>query len=107
MIATGLDVFDRTLHKTYDWLADLTRRLNVDDRHVAYLALRATLPALRDRITVEERVLAYIAREFSNDDVDPERAARATFAMLAERMTKGEIEDAKHIVPAQLRGLWP
>src|ERR1700704_5158429 len=36
MIAAGLDVFDRTLHKTYDWLADLMRVLAVDDRHVAY-----------------------------------------------------------------------
>jgi uncharacterized protein (DUF2267 family) len=140
MIAAGLDVFDRTLHKTHEWLADLMRLLAVDDRRVAYQALRATLHALRDRLTVEEvaqlgaqlpmlvrgfyyegwdptakplklrrieAFLAYIASEFSNDDVDPEQAARAVFALLAERVTAGEVEDVKHILPAQLRELWP
>ena len=139
MIAAGLDVFDRTLHKTYEWLADLMGLLSVDDRHMVYQALRATLHALRDRMTVEEvaqlgaqlpmlvrgfyyegwdptakplkrrhkeAFLAYIASEFNNDDVDPEQAARAVFALLAKRVTTGEIEDVKHILPAELRELW-
>ena len=54
MTAAGLDVFDRTVHKTYEWLADLMRLLAVDDRQTAYQALRATLHARRDRLTVEE-----------------------------------------------------
>jgi len=140
MITAGLDVFDRTLHKTYEWLADLMRLLAINDRHVAYQALRATLYALRDRLTAEEvaqlgaqlpmlvrgfyyegwdptakplklrhieAFLAYIASEFINDEVEPEQAARAVFALLAERITKGEIEDVKHILPAELRELWP
>ena len=140
MIAAGLDVFDRTLHNTYEWLADLMGLLAVDDRHMAYQALRATVHALRDRLTVEEvaqlgaqlpmlvrgfyyegwdptakplklrhkeALLAYIASEFSNEDVDPEQAARAVFVLLAGRVTKGEIEDVKHILPAELRELWP
>ena len=52
--ATGLDVFDRTLHKTNVWLKDLMQILGTDDRHAAYTALRATLHAVRDRITVDE-----------------------------------------------------
>jgi uncharacterized protein (DUF2267 family) len=140
MIAAGLDVFDRTLQETYDWLADLMRLLAVDDRQRAYQALRATLHALRDRLTVEEvaqlgaqlpmlvrgfyyegwdptakplklrhmeAFLAYIASEFPTDDVDAEKAARAIFALLAERVTEGEIEDVKHILPSELRALWP
>jgi uncharacterized protein (DUF2267 family) len=120
MIAAGLDVFDRTLHETHEWLADLMRRLAVGDRQVAYQALRATLHALRDRLTVEEVAqpgaqlpmlvrgfLAYVASEFSNGDVDPEPAARAVFALPAERVTAGEIDDVKHILPAELRELWP
>jgi uncharacterized protein (DUF2267 family) len=140
VIAAGIDVFDRTLHKTHEWLADLMRLLAVRDRQIAYQALRATLHALRDRLTVEEvaqlgaqlpmlvrgfyyegwdptakplklrhieAFLAYVASEFSNDDIDPEQAARAVFALLAERVTAGEIEDIKHILPAQLRELWP
>ena len=54
MSATGLEVFDTTLHKTHAWLKEVMRELGTDDRHKAYLALRSVLHALRDRLTVEE-----------------------------------------------------
>ena len=54
MSVTGLDVFDTTLHKTNNWLNELMQLLGWQDKHKAYLALRATLHALRDRLTVEE-----------------------------------------------------
>lgn len=54
MSATGLEVFDRTIHKTNIWLKDLMQILYQPNRHEAYAALRATLHALRDRITIEE-----------------------------------------------------
>ena len=54
-----------------------------------------------------EQFLAYIASEFTNDGVDSEQAARAVFALLAERVTAGEIEDVKHILPAELQEFWP
>src|SRR4030088_1666737 len=54
MSTTGLEVFDRTIHKTNIWLKDLMGMLECLDRHEAYRALRATLHALRDRITIEE-----------------------------------------------------
>jgi uncharacterized protein (DUF2267 family) len=54
-----------------------------------------------------EAFLAYIASELSNQDVDPEQAARAVFALLTRRVTRGEIDDVKHILPAELRELWP
>lgn len=54
MSVTGLYVFDRTVHKTNTWLRDVMDALGSDDRHAAYLALRATLHMLRDRLTVEE-----------------------------------------------------
>jgi uncharacterized protein (DUF2267 family) len=50
MSATGLPVFDETLHETHSWLNDIMRRLDVEDRQLALVALRATLYALRDRI---------------------------------------------------------
>lgn len=53
MSATGLDVFDTTLHKTNIWLNDLMQALGWPDRDKAYSALKATLHALRDRLTVE------------------------------------------------------
>jgi len=54
MAATGLAVFDTTLQKTHAWLGEVMQELGTDDRHKAYLALRAVLHALRDRLTVEE-----------------------------------------------------
>lgn len=57
MSATGLDVFDTTLQKTQVWLNGLMAELGwQENRHRAYLALRAVLHALRDRLTVEEAV---------------------------------------------------
>jgi uncharacterized protein (DUF2267 family) len=54
MTMTGLDVFDRAIHKSNDWLKDIMFELNWEDRHRAYLALRAVLHALRDRLSVAE-----------------------------------------------------
>jgi uncharacterized protein (DUF2267 family) len=51
---TGLDVFDTTVHKTHIWLNDLMQELGWYDRYKAYMGLRTTLHALRDRLTVEE-----------------------------------------------------
>jgi len=55
-MTTGLDVFDRTVQETNLWLKMLSERLRVEDRHLAYLALRATLHALRDRIGPQNAV---------------------------------------------------
>jgi uncharacterized protein (DUF2267 family) len=111
------------------------------DKHKVYLALRATLHALRDRLTVEEvahlgaqlpmlvrgfyyegwdptdkplrqrhkeQFLARIEQQFKDDDsVDPEVVVRAVFFVLEHRVTEGEIEDIKQILPAEIRDLWP
>jgi uncharacterized protein (DUF2267 family) len=140
MSMTGLDVFDRTIHKTNNWLNELMEILGWHDRHKAYLALRVTLHALRDRLTVEEgaqlgaqlpmlirgfyyegwdptgkplkvrhkeEFLARVEEQFSGDDqVDAEQVARAVFTLLSNRITEGEIEDVKHVLPAELRELW-
>jgi uncharacterized protein (DUF2267 family) len=139
--ASGLDVFERTLHKTNIWLKHLMLALATDDRHLAYLALRATLHALRDRLTVEEvaqlgaqfpmlirgfyyegwdpaakplkvrhreEFLARIRQELTDaDTIDPARVASAVFTVLAARIAEGEIEDVKHVLPADIRDLWP
>ena len=141
MSATGLDVFDTTVHRTNAWLNELMQELVWPDRAGAYLALRATLHALRDRLTVEEvaqlaaqlpmlvrgfyyegwdptgkplrirrkeEFLERIVQEFRRDDpIDPESVACAVFTVLARRISEGEIEDVKHILPAQIRSLWP
>jgi len=55
-----------------------------------------------------EQFLARIAREFRSDDVvEAERMARAVFALLKNRVTDGEIEDVKSVLPEELKHLWP
>ena len=54
MSATGLEVFDTTLQKTNRWLNEAMGLLDTKDKHMAYLAFRSTLHALRDRLSVEE-----------------------------------------------------
>ncbi len=61
MSANGLPVFDETVQLTNGWLKDLMRRLDRDDRRFAYLALRAVLHALRDRL--EPELAVHVAAE--------------------------------------------
>ena len=140
MPTADIDVFDTTVQKTHEWLNELGGVLGTGNKRVSYRALRSTLHALRDRLTIEEvaqlgaqlpmlvRGLYYegwdptgkpirvrhkdeflvpIADALANDDVDAEDAARAVFQVLANRITFGEMEDVKHILPESVRALWP
>jgi uncharacterized protein (DUF2267 family) len=140
MSATGLEVFDRTINKTNIWLKDVMDILGCTSRQEAYAGLRATLHALRDRLTIEETAqfaaqlpmlirgfyyerwdptgkpvkerhlndfLAHIQRELERYEFDPEQVARAVFLVLARRISEGEIEDIEHVLPHEIRDLWP
>lgn len=48
------ELFATTTEKTRVWLNDIMRRLDWDDPHRAWSALRAVLHVLRDRLTVED-----------------------------------------------------
>jgi uncharacterized protein (DUF2267 family) len=54
MTTTSLGVFDRTIEKTNHWLREIMEELGWESRHAAYVALRSTLHALRDMLTVPE-----------------------------------------------------
>ena len=56
MSTTGLPVFDTTVQETNLWLKAVMDGLHTDDRHLAYVALRVTLHALRDRLGPENAV---------------------------------------------------
>jgi uncharacterized protein (DUF2267 family) len=56
MSANGLDTFDRTVHETNQWLRIVMAELKTSSRHQAYIALRASLHALRDRIGPDNAV---------------------------------------------------
>ena len=49
-------LFAKSFEAAQRWINELMRDLRVDDPQVAYRALRATLHALRDRLTPEEAV---------------------------------------------------
>lgn len=52
--------------------------------------------------------LDHIAHAFRDDDtVDPEKVMRAVFRVLTRHITKGEIDDVKHVLPKSLQELWP
>jgi len=73
---TGLDSFDATLHKTNRWLTELMQTLGWDDKHRAYLAMRAGLHTLRDRLGVHEAAklgaqLPMLVRGFYYEGWDP------------------------------------
>lgn len=139
MSTTGTDLFDTTLQKTFVWLNEIMAELDSDDRHLAYVALRSALHALRDRLSVEEAVhlgaqlpmlvrgLYYEGWTLSGKPVkehreeflgaieacfgpegapDPERVARAVFAVLGRHVTAGEIADVRHLLPRDLQDLW-
>ena len=56
MSMTGLNAFDTTVQKSNMWLKDIMEELGWENRHRAYLALRATLHALREHLRIEEIV---------------------------------------------------
>jgi uncharacterized protein (DUF2267 family) len=138
MSMTGLDAFDATVHKSNRWLHELMQLLGWNDKHKAWLALKATLHALRDRLAVDEvaqlgaqlpmlirgayyegwdpshkplkerhraQFLAHVDHELASGN--PERVAHAVFTELASRVSAGEIEDVKQVLPSELRDLWP
>jgi uncharacterized protein (DUF2267 family) len=55
MGTSGLSVFDHTIEETNSWLKATAEQLQLG-RHDAYLALRAVLHALRDRLPPEVAV---------------------------------------------------
>jgi uncharacterized protein (DUF2267 family) len=55
-----------------------------------------------------EEFLKHIQQQFKgNGELNPEIVAHAVFSLLAKRITSGEIENVKHILPREIRDLWP
>ncbi|RJP24670.1 MAG: DUF2267 domain-containing protein [Candidatus Abyssobacteria bacterium SURF_5] len=137
-MSQALEIFDKTFHKTNRWLQEIMSELSWDDRHKAYLALRATLQTLRDRLTLEEAVqfgaqlpmlirgfyyegwepakppvkmhkedfLSRVKSQF-DEEIDAEQVVKAVFRVISRRVTEGEMEDVKAVLPQDLEKLWP
>ena len=55
-----------------------------------------------------EEFFAAVSEAFKNDPaIDPERVVRSVFAVMAKRVSEGEIEDIKSALPEEIRELWP
>jgi len=51
---TNISALDRTVHKTDEWLKEISQELGWDDKERSYVALRAVLLTLRDRLSPEQ-----------------------------------------------------
>jgi len=141
MSTTGLSTFDETVQLSNHWLNELMRAVGWDDKYRAYRLLRATLHALRDRLTAHEAVqfgaqlpmlirglyydgwhmrdvppaertktafLSHVEAGFRQDpNADTEGLVKEVFALLARRISQGEIDEVKHMLPSEVRALWP
>lgn len=66
-------------------------------------------PASQHKERSKEEFLAPIRDYFKGIDanVDAEQLVRAVFKVLSQRVTSGEIEKIKHMMPPALKTLWP
>jgi uncharacterized protein (DUF2267 family) len=118
MVELGWEDRQRAYLATRSTLHALRDRLTVEE--VAQLA--AQLPMLMRgfyyegwnpaRTPVRERsrreFLARIEEEFSRaGPIDAEQVAHAVFAVLAARISEGEIRDVEQVLPQEIRDLWP
>jgi uncharacterized protein (DUF2267 family) len=103
MSMTGLETFDRTVHRTNEWVHELMDELPCRDKHKAYVAMKATLHALRDRLTVDETAqlaaqLPMLVRGFYYEGWDPsdkpirERHKREFLAHIAREFAEYDSE---------------
>jgi uncharacterized protein (DUF2267 family) len=141
MATTGPDILDTTVQQAHEWLRDIMDEMGWQDRHRAYQALRGTLHALRDHLTIDEgaqlsaqlpllirgiyyegwdpsrvpvrerhreQFLGHVAEAFKGTrPVNPEHMAQAVLKVLARRITAGEAEDVRRMLPGELQTLWP
>jgi len=60
-----------------------------------------------ERYRHKEDFLAHIAHDVPNlDPVQRERAATAVFTVLSQELSGGEVDQARHALPAEVRDLW-
>ncbi len=134
---TGLAAFDSTVQTAHIWINEVAERLGWQDKQRAYLALRAVLHALRDRLSVDGAAalgaqLPLLVRGFYYEGWHPAGKPRkerkleeflahvaaafpdeavidpeAVFGVIARHVDPGEVEKAKGLLPAELRSLWP
>jgi uncharacterized protein (DUF2267 family) len=109
---TAYVAFRSTLHALRDRLtveevAQLAAQLPMLVRGFYYEGWNPTGKPLKLR--TREEFLARIAQELEGADeaLDAECLARAVFAVLDKRITRGEVDHLKASLPEKIRELWP
>lgn len=111
MSATGLAVFDETVQLSNLWLNELMDELGLDNKQRTYRVLRATLHALRDRLTAHEAVQLgaqlpmlirgiYYEGWHLQDAAPTERTKREFLSHVSAELRGGPTLDAERAVQA-------
>jgi uncharacterized protein (DUF2267 family) len=91
---------------TVDEAADLSAQLPLLIRGLYYEGWDPSSTPVRERH--REAFLRHIATDFRNDPgLYPEGIAWAVFKVLENHVSSGEIRDVLHVLPRQVRLLWP
>lgn len=92
---------------TVEEAADLGAQLPMLIRGLYYEGWRPAGKPLKE-LRQKEDFLQAIQQVFVNEpDLDPEPVAKAVFRVLAKRVSEGEIQDIKNLMPKELITLWP
>lgn len=91
---------------TVDEAADLGAQLPMLIRGLYYEGWDPSSTPVKERH--KEVFLQHIAADFRNDaEAYPEGIAWAVFKVLERHVSSGEIRDVLHILPREIRSLWP
>jgi uncharacterized protein (DUF2267 family) len=107
----GYHVMGAVLHALRDRLtvaeaADLGAQLPLLIRGLYYEGWNPNGKPVKERR--KEDFLAHVAAACrGHADVYPEGIAWAVFKVLQNHISVGEIKDVKHVLPAEIRSLWP
>jgi uncharacterized protein (DUF2267 family) len=86
--------------------ADLGAQLPMLIRGLFYEGWNPSGKPVKER--KREDFLAHVASAFPDEpDVFPEAVVWAVFKILEAHVSAGEIGDVKHILPSEIRSLWP
>lgn len=141
MSAKGLEVIDRTVQDTHEWVNELTERLDWRHHKDALRLLRAVLHGVRDHLHVNELAqfsaqMPILLRGMLFEGWQPKKTPvrerhavqfiervealvghdleyrgpqdiSTVFVLLNHRLSRGEIEDVRASLPAELKEMWP